>query len=67
MVQPNLAKAEEPMYSCGECNQPVFLVAHDEEHEPVLIDGIVYKPCGHTNAKVLANMSALVRGTSEVK
>ena len=56
MTQPNLAKGEEPLYSCVQCNGPVFLV-----------DGIVYKPCAHTAAAVLANLSAILRGTSEVK
>jgi hypothetical protein len=32
-----------------------------------LVDGIVYKPCAHTAAAVLANLSAILRGTSEVK
>jgi len=55
MTQPNLAKGDEPLYSCVECEGPVFLV-----------DDVVYKPCGHT-AAVLANLSAILRGTSEVK
>jgi hypothetical protein len=56
MSQPNLAKGDEPLYSCAECDGPVFLV-----------DDVVYKPCGHTAAAVLANLSAILRGTSEVK
>lgn len=56
MNQPNLAKGEEPLYSCAECDDPVFLV-----------DGAVYKPCGHTQAAVLANLTAILRGQSEVK
>ena len=55
MEQPNLAKGELPLYLCAECNEPVFVV-----------EGIVYKPCGHTNAPVLANMEAVVTGTSSV-
>jgi len=55
MSQPNLAKGEEPLYSCAECGEPVFLV-----------EGVVYKPCGHIEAAVYANMVAIVRGTSEV-
>jgi uncharacterized Zn finger protein (UPF0148 family) len=55
MTQPNLAKGEEALYSCAECGEPVFLV-----------DGVVYKPCGHTDAAVLANLQAILRGTSEV-
>jgi hypothetical protein len=56
MAQPNLAKGEEALYSCAQCDGTVFLV-----------DGIVYKPCGHTAAAVLANLSAILRGQSEVK
>jgi hypothetical protein len=55
MEQPNLAKGETSPYSCQECNGPVFLVAD-----------IVYKPCEHKDASVLANMEAVVRGTSSV-
>ena len=55
MTQPNLAKGDEPLYFCAECGEPVFLV-----------EGVVYKPCGHTEAAVFANMTAIVRGTSEV-
>ena len=56
MNQPNLAKGEEPLYLCAECDEPVFLV-----------DSVVYKPCGHTAAPVLANLTAILRGQSEVK
>jgi hypothetical protein len=55
MSQPNLAKGDEPLYLCAQCNEPVFLV-----------DGVVYKPCAHTDAAVLANLTAILRGTSEV-
>jgi len=55
MSQPNLSKGEQPFYSCAECGDPVFLV-----------DGVVYKPCGHTAAAVLANLEAILRGQSEV-
>jgi hypothetical protein len=55
MTQPNLAKGEEALYSCAECGDPVFLV-----------DGVVYKPCGHADAAVLANLTAILRGASEV-
>jgi len=56
MEQPNLAKGETSPYSCATCNEPVFVVSD-----------IVYKPCGHKDAPVLANMEAVVRGTSSVK
>lgn len=56
MDQPNLAKGEQPLYLCAECNDPVFL-----------IDGIVYRPCGHNNAAVLANLQATVRGQGAVQ
>ena len=56
MIQPNLEKGEEPLYSCAQCDGPVFLV-----------DDVVYKPCGHTTASVLANLTAILRGQSEVK
>ncbi len=55
-VQPNLAKGEAPLYTCAQCHEPVFVV-----------EEIVYKPCGHVDAAVLANMSAIVRGQAEVK
>jgi len=55
LEQPNLAKGELPLYLCAECNEPVFLVEH-----------IVYKPCGHSEAAVLANLEATLRGTSAV-
>jgi hypothetical protein len=54
--QPNLAKGDEPLYTCALCGTPVFLV-----------DKIVYKPCEHKDAAVLANMQAIVRGTSSVQ
>ena len=56
MAQPNLAKGEEALYSCAQCDGPVFLV-----------DGVIYKPCEHTTAAVLANLTAILRGQSEVK
>jgi len=56
MEQPNLAKGELPKYLCAQCNEPVFLVG-----------GIVYRPCGHKDAQVLANLEAALRGTSSVK
>jgi len=49
--QPNLAKNEAPLYLCSQCNEPVFLV-----------EGIVYRPCGHKDAPVLANLEATVYG-----
>ena len=55
MDQPNLAKGEKARYLCAECNGPVFLV-----------DDIVYRPCAHAEATVLANLEALVRGSSSV-
>ena len=55
MEQPNLAKGELPHYLCADCNSPVFLV-----------DQIVYKPCAHKEAAVLANLEAALRGTSAV-
>jgi hypothetical protein len=55
MTQPNLSKGELPLYLCADCNEPVFLVKD-----------ILYKPCGHTNASVLANIQATLRGTSSV-
>lgn len=38
-------------YKCAECAEPVFL-----------IEGKVYKPCGHTDAAVLADLEAVVYG-----
>jgi hypothetical protein len=56
MDQPNLSKGDEALYSCSECGGPVFLV-----------DSVVYKPCSHMAAAVLANLTAILRGQSEVK
>ena len=55
MDQPNLAKGEKPLYLCSACNEPVFLV-----------ENIVYRPCAHAEAPVLANLEALVSGSSSV-
>lgn len=56
MDQPNLAKNEAPLYLCSQCNEAVFLV-----------EGIVYRPCGHKDVPVLANLEAMVsgRGTAQ--
>jgi hypothetical protein len=51
MDQPNLAKNEPPLYLCAQCNEPVFFV-----------EGIIYRPCGHEDAPVLANLQAMVYG-----
>lgn len=55
MEQPNLTKGDEPLYVCSKCSEPVFLV-----------NGIVYRPCGHNDVPVFANLQAIVRGTSVV-
>ncbi len=55
MDQPNLAAGEELLYLCAQCNAPVFLV-----------EQIIYKPCAHKESPVLANLSAILRGTSTV-
>ena len=49
--QPNLAKNEPPLYLCAQCKEPVFFVG-----------GIIYKPCAHAQAEVLANLRAEVYG-----
>jgi len=56
MTQPNLAKNEAPLYLCSQCKEAVFLV-----------NGIVYRPCGHKDVPVLANLEATVygQGTTE--
>lgn len=56
MNQPNLAKNEPPLYLCSQCNEAVFLVGN-----------IVYRPCGHEDGPVLANLQAVVygQGTAE--
>ena len=50
------AQGDKPVYVCGECNEPVLVV-----------DGDLYRPCGHNEAPVLANLEALVygRGTAQ--
>jgi len=50
-TQPNLAQNEPPLYLCAQCKGAVFLV-----------DGIIYKPCSHAQAEVLANLRAEVYG-----
>lgn len=50
------AKGDQSPYLCAECNEPVFVV-----------NGIIYKPCGHTEAAVLANMQAVVYGEGGAK
>ena len=55
MDQPNLAKGEKPLYLCAECSEPVLLV-----------EELVYRPCAHAEATVLANLQALVSGSSSV-
>jgi len=51
MDQPRLAKNEAPLYLCSQCKEAVFFV-----------EGIVYRPCGHKDAPVLANLEAKVYG-----
>lgn len=50
-VEFHAATGDRSPYKCAECTEPVFL-----------IDGIVYKPCGHTEAAVLADLEAIVYG-----
>lgn len=45
------AQGDQSQYLCAECNEPVFV-----------IEGKIYKPCGHEEAAVLANMEAAVLG-----
>lgn len=52
----NLAKGDIPPYLCSLCNEPVFL-----------IEDRVYKPCAHTDAPVLANISATAYGAGSAK
>jgi hypothetical protein len=54
MDQPNLTRGEPPLYTCFECSEPVFV-----------LNKIVYKPCGHKEAGVLANMTAIVSGSGK--
>ena len=56
MNQPNLTKGDPPLYTCAECGEPVFVVKK-----------IIYKPCGHKDAAVLANLSAIVRGSDKTE
>jgi hypothetical protein len=45
------AQGDKPLYVCGECNEPVLV-----------IEGVLYRPCAHAEAPVLANLEALVYG-----
>ena len=52
----NLAKGDIPPYLCSLCNEPVFLIKDR-----------VYKPCAHTDAAVLANISATAYGAGSAE
>jgi hypothetical protein len=56
MNQPNIAQGDKPLYLCAQCNEPVFLV-----------DGVIYKPCTHVDAPVLANLEATVYGQGKAQ
>ena len=45
------AQGQQSPYQCQECGEPVFIV-----------EGRVYRPCGHEGAAVLANIEAIVTG-----
>lgn len=45
-----------PLYTCAECGEPV-----------IVFNGNSFKTCEHTEAAVIANMQAVVRGTGGVQ
>jgi hypothetical protein len=49
------SNSESIVYRCAECDAPVFL-----------IDQVPQKKCDHTDAPVVAQLSAVVRGTGAV-
>lgn len=56
MEEFHAAQGDQSPFLCGECNEPVFR----------LDDGRIYRPCGHEQAVVLANLEATVYGQSKV-
>jgi hypothetical protein len=46
------AQQANPVYTCADCGEAV-----------VIFDGKTFKTCEHTDAAVLANMAAVVRGS----
>lgn len=50
------AQGQKSIYQCGECGEPVI----------PLKDGKLYKPCGHADATVLANMEAVATGEAGI-
>ena len=55
------AQGDQSPYICAECGEPVLVVKG-------LASGVkLYKPCGHEDAAVLANMQAVVYGEGSTK
>ena len=60
MDRPLAQKAAEeqqdnPMFQCAECSEPV-----------IVYGGNYFRTCEHTEAAIIANMTAVVRGASWV-
>lgn len=54
------AKGDKPPYLCAECGEPVLVIQG--------LNGTrLYKPCGHADAAVLANLEAIVYGEGGAK
>lgn len=50
------AQGDQSLYLCGECKEPVFILENKK----------IYRPCGHEDAVVIANLEAVVYGKSKV-
>jgi hypothetical protein len=51
------ARGDESPYICGDCGEPIFRL--DGER--------LYRPCGHTEAVVVANIEAIATGRAILK
>ena len=54
------AQGDKSLYICAECGEPVLVITGINGNR-------IYKPCGHTEAAVLANMEAVVYGEGGTK
>lgn len=50
------AQGDTTPYTCAECGEPILVV-----------DGKIYKPCGHLTAAVLASLTATVYGEGKAQ
>ena len=55
-VEFHAAQGDKSQYVCAECGEPVLVIVG------VASGTKIYKPCGHTEAAMLANIDAVVFG-----